>query len=142
MKSLILSILLIFTLTSCANKNLEPKSEEPRRIFTHISSDDNIRLQKALGYTANQMDRGVIVSIWADDKAVKMLSKKNASFYKKEQALIARLLKGNTTIVVCPMGMKNYGVNKDDLLDGVLIGGDFKLVDSLLFAPGVRTLNW
>lgn len=141
MKSLILSVLLVFALTSCANKNPETKDED-RRIFTHISSDDNLRLQKALGYTANQMDRGVKVFVWADDRAVLAFSKKNAESFKKEQTLIARLIKGGTTIVICPMGMKNYGVNVEDLIPDVNIGGTFKLVDSFLFAPNVRTLNW
>jgi intracellular sulfur oxidation DsrE/DsrF family protein len=118
------------------------KAEEPRRIFTHISSDASHRLQKALGYTANQMDRGVLVAVWADDRAVLALSKKNAEAFAKEQALIARLIKGNTTVVACPFSMKNYGVSAEDLLPGVVLGGSFDLVDSLLFAPGVRVLNW
>jgi len=118
------------------------KTEEPRRIFTHISSDENLRLQKALGYTANQMDRGVLVAVWVDDKAVRALSKKNAENFEKEQALVARLIKGKATVVACPFGMKNYGVSTEDLLPGVALGGSFDLVDSVLFAPGVRTLNW
>lgn len=142
MRNLILFIILILTLTSCADKNIETKSEEPRRILTHISSEDNLRLQKALGYTLHQMQRGVIVAVWIDDRAVKALSKKNADAYKKEQEFIAQLIKGHTTVVVCPFGMKNYGVDAEDLVPNVIIGGGFDVLDPLLFAPNVRTLNW
>lgn|GEM_PF-1731885 len=118
------------------------RAEEPRRIFTHISTDANHRLQKALGYTANQMDRGVLVAVWADDTAVLALSKKNAEAFAKEQAQVARLIEGKALVVACPFSMKHYGVSAEDLVPGVVVGGSFDLLDSFLFAPGVRTLNW
>lgn len=61
--------------------------------------------------------------------------------FGKEQTVVARLLAGGAPVIACPFGMKVCGVDSDDLLPGVIIAS-FEIVDSLLFSPEVRVLNW
>lgn len=133
---IISALVLCFMLSNGASQ-----AEEPRSLFIHISSDTDSRLRKSLGYSANQMDRGVSVTVYVDDKGVLAFSKRNKDSYITAQKLVERLINGSAKVIVCPFSMKIFNVNPDELLPGVVIGS-FEIVDPLLFAPGVRVLNW
>lgn len=110
-------------------------------LFTNVMTEDPHRAKMALMFSKNQMERKHPVSIFLNDKAVVLASKANAEKFKEQQGLIAALIAGGATVVVCPMCMKQYGVAEADLLPGLKVSNP-ELIGSLLFKDNTKTMSW
>lgn len=110
-------------------------------LFINLTSDEGHRVAMALAFGANQVKRGHPLTVFLNDRAVLAASKTNAGTFPEQQKTIAALLEDGTTVIVCPMCMKHYGVAEGDLLPGVKVGSP-DVTGSALFADGTRTLSW
>jgi predicted peroxiredoxin len=114
-------------------------------LIVHLSSDTPARLQKALGFALNQRKAGTKVTLYLDDRGVRVGAKSLNGTFAEEQKLLSEFAAGGSDIIVCPFGMNTYGVDKNDLLEGLTTGGkDFvpKFNEEYLFRPNTRVISW
>ena len=135
------------TLTLFTGCTQEPKTPEVAvvdSLFIHLSSDEPNRARKALGYALNQRKSGTEVLVWLDDRGVRVADKSINNEFAKVQTIIADLATNGVDIIVCPMGMSVYGVNKESLVEGVRMGGSQGKMETkeFLFRPNTKTLSW
>jgi predicted peroxiredoxin len=95
----------------------------------------------AIGFGSNQLQRGHGLTIFFNDKGVKVASKANAAVYPEQQKLIRMLVEKGATVLVCPMCMKQYGVKESDLLPGLKVSSP-ESTGNAIFAEGAQTLSW
>ena len=110
-------------------------------LFINLTSDDGHRINMALTFGGKQHERGHKLTVFMNDKAVLAASKANSEKFSGQQAAIAGLLEAGATVIVCPMCMKHYGVNKEDLLEGLKLGAP-DITGAALFEDNSRTLTW
>jgi predicted peroxiredoxin len=114
-------------------------------LIVHLSSDVSARLQKALGFALNQRGAGTKVTLYLDDRGVRVADKSLSGLFVEEQKLLEELAAGDSDVIICPFGMNAYDVDKNDLLEGLTIGGkDFipKFNEEYLFSPNTRIISW
>lgn len=110
-------------------------------LFINLTSDDGHRVNMALAFGGNQLERGHPVTVFLNDRGVMAASKANAVQFTDQQTTLQQLLDGGATILVCPMCMKHYGIAEADLLDGLKVGNP-ELTGAQLFQDDVVTLTW
>ncbi len=110
-------------------------------LFVNATSDDPHRALMALTFTKNQQDRKHPVTIFLNDRAVLIGSKKNARRYKEHQDLLAAMIKAGANVLICPMCMQHYGVKPADVMDGIKVGNP-ELTGAALFKDNTKTLTW
>ncbi|WP_321341842.1 DsrE family protein [Breoghania sp.] len=110
-------------------------------LFINLTSDDGHRINMALAFGGKQHKLGHKLTVFMNDKAVMAASKANSERFAAQQATIAGLLEAGATIIVCPMCMKHYGVNKEDLMEGLKPGAP-EITGAALFEDNSRTLTW
>lgn len=110
-------------------------------LFINATSDEPHRAKMALLFAKNQLERKHPVAIFLNDKAVLIGSKAQAGKYGEHQEIIAGLIKGGATVIICPMCMKHYEVKESDLIDGIKVGNP-ELTGGLLFKDNTKTLSW
>jgi sulfur relay (sulfurtransferase) complex TusBCD TusD component (DsrE family) len=81
------------------------------------------------------------LTIFLNDKGVLVGARSNASRYAEHQKSLAELMSKGTTVLICPMCMKHYGVTQSDLLPGIKVGSP-DVTGGALFKDGSRTLTW
>ena len=113
---------------------------EKNPLFTHITSDSVHKSTMALQFSNKMQKKGHHVTIYLTDTGVRVASK-NLGQFKKAQMIIADLVKNGANIYICPMCMKEYGVEGEDLVKGLKVG-NADLLEKALFAPNVSTINW
>ncbi len=113
----------------------------PTSLFINMTTDEGHRSSMAIGFGSNQLQRGHGLTIFFNDKGVKVASKVNASLYPEQQKLIQTLVGKGATILVCPMCMKQYGIKEADLLAGLKVSSP-ELTGNAIFAEGAQTLSW
>jgi intracellular sulfur oxidation DsrE/DsrF family protein len=55
--------------------------------------------------------------------------------------MLADLMGKGAVVMICPMCMKQYGVNESDLLPGLKVGNP-ELTGAALFKDNTKTLTW
>ncbi|MEB8385791.1 DsrE family protein [Rhodobacteraceae bacterium KMM 6894] len=110
-------------------------------LFINLTSDDGHRVNMALAFGGNQLERGHPLTVFLNDRGVMAASKANAVQFTDQQTTLQKLLDSGATILVCPMCMKHYGVAENDLLDGLKVGNP-DLTGTHLFQGNVVTLTW
>lgn len=113
----------------------------PAPLFVNMTTDESHRASMAIGFGQNQLLRGHGLTVFLNDKGVKVGSKANAAAFTGQQKMLKELLDKGATILVCPMCMKQYGVKEADLLPGLKISSP-ELTEKAVFAEGTRTLSW
>jgi sulfur relay (sulfurtransferase) complex TusBCD TusD component (DsrE family) len=129
--------------TACATSPSAqaPTSSQNAPLFINLTSDDPHRVDMALSFGTNQLNRGHGLTVFLNDKAVYVASKAYAERFPAQQKTLADLTQKGAAVFVCPMCMEHYGIKKDDLLTG-LKTSDPDTIGQSLFKPDTRTLNW
>ncbi len=110
-------------------------------LFINLTTDEIHRVDMALSFGKNQLERGHPLTVFFNDTGVLVVADANATTYAGQQAAIGALLEQGATIIACPMCMMYYGVDAAAIVDGVLVG-DPDLTGAALFQPGTVTLTW
>ncbi len=114
---------------------------QPASLFVNMTTDESHRANMAIGFGRNQLLRGHGLTLYLNDKGVKVASRANAAAFGEQQKLLKELVERGATILVCPMCMKHYGVQEADLLPGLKVSSP-ELTEKALFAEGARSLSW
>jgi predicted peroxiredoxin len=110
-------------------------------LFVNLTTDDAHRADMGLTFGKGQLELGHPLTIFLNDKGVFIGSKTNAGKFASLQKTLDDLMKNGTTVLVCPMCMKHYGVKEADLLPGLKVGNP-KLTGGALFKDNTKTLTW
>lgn len=110
-------------------------------LFINLTSDDNHRSLMAISFGQNQLQRGHPLTVYLNDRAVRIASKKESGVFAEQQALLQQIVAMGGTVLVCPMCIQKYGVSASDFLDGLKLTNP-DTTGAALFADNTRTLSW
>jgi sulfur relay (sulfurtransferase) complex TusBCD TusD component (DsrE family) len=110
-------------------------------LFINLISDDGHRATMAIGFGAKQQAKGHPLSLFINDKAVAIASKKNSAKFADQQKALADVIAKGGMVIVCPLCMKHYGVKEADLLPDFKVGNP-DLTGAALFKDNTKTLTW
>ncbi|EKO40934.1 MAG: DsrE/DsrF-like family protein [Solidesulfovibrio magneticus str. Maddingley MBC34] len=125
---------LLFPATFCQAGASDP-------LFINLTSDDDHRSLMAISFGQSQLQRGHPLTIYLNDKAVRIASKKESGVFAEQQALLQQIVIKGGTVLVCPMCSRKYGVAASDFLDGVKLTTP-DMTGAALFTDNTRTLSW
>lgn len=137
MRRLLLAVALLAPL-GCA---MPARAGDSDPLFVNATTDQVHRARMAIVFSKNQLDRKHPVTIFLNDRAVLIGSKKNARRYKEHQDLLAAMIKAGANVLICPMCMQHYGVKPADVMDGIKVGNP-ELTGAALFKDNTKTLTW
>jgi intracellular sulfur oxidation DsrE/DsrF family protein len=72
---------------------------------------------------------------------VAIASRKNSNTYADQQKALADVIAKGGMVIVCPLCMKHYGVDENDLMPGFKVGNP-DLTGAALFRDNTKTLTW
>ncbi len=126
MKALRISLGILFVLLVTAMTPLS--AEKQRSIFYNITTDEAWKVGMALGQATKALEKGYKVTIHLNTRAVFIASKAFASDHngasgKSLEDMLKTLLDKGAQVLMCPMCTKKAGLTKDDLIEGVIMGG-------------------
>jgi len=110
-------------------------------LFVNLTTDEPHRANMGITFGKNQAERGHALTIFLNDRGVLIGSKSNAAKFAAHQKALSELMSKGAVVLICPMCMKQYGVNEADLLPGLKIGNP-ELLDAALFKGSTKTLTW
>jgi sulfur relay (sulfurtransferase) complex TusBCD TusD component (DsrE family) len=110
-------------------------------LFINLTSDDSHRALMAISFGQAQMERGHPLTIFLNDHAVMVASKKHAAMYAVQQKLLSAIAAGGGTVLVCPMCSKKFGVAEADFVPGAKLGNP-DMTGAALFKDNGKTLSW
>jgi sulfur relay (sulfurtransferase) complex TusBCD TusD component (DsrE family) len=110
-------------------------------LFVNLTTDEPHRANMGITFGKNQAERGHALTIFLNDRGVLIGSKSNAAKFAAHQKTLSELMGKGAVVLICPMCMKQYGVNESDLLPGLKIGNP-ELLDAALFKGSTKTLTW
>lgn len=110
-------------------------------LFINLTSDDGHRSLMAISFGQNQLQRGHPLTVYLNDKAVRIASKKQGEAFAEQQALLQQIVAKGGAVLVCPMCSQKYGVAESDFLDGVKLTNP-DTTGAALFMDNTRTLSW
>jgi sulfur relay (sulfurtransferase) complex TusBCD TusD component (DsrE family) len=110
-------------------------------LFVNLTTDDPHGANMAITFGKSQFERGHPLTIWLTDKGVFIGSKANAARFANHQEMLAALINKGAVVIICPMCMEHYGVNKADILPGIKVGNP-ELTGGVLFKDNTKTLTW
>ena len=121
--------------------------ESEQKLFVNLTSDEINRATMAIVFSTNILTKKKIpVTIFLNVEGVRIADKtlpehKHANG-KSTKEMLSAFIKAGGRVIVCPMCMKNVGgINKDDLLDGIEIGGP-DVTWPALFADDTTVLSY
>ena len=110
-------------------------------LFVNATSDEAHKSTMALVFSKSKQEHQHAVTVFLNDRAVLLASKKDAAKFPEQQSLLEGIVKAGGTVLVCPMCMKAYGVTEADLLPGLKVASP-EAVDAALFRDNTKTLSW
>lgn len=110
-------------------------------LFINATTDDGRRMRMALAFAQNQLERKHPITIFLNDRGVLVGAAKNKDRFEAQQAMLATLIAGGATVLICPMCMEHYGVKSGDLLPNVRVGNP-DVTGAALFKDNTKTLTW
>jgi len=110
-------------------------------LFINLTSDDGHRSHMAISFGQKQLQRGHPLTVYFNDKAVRIASKKEGVAFAEQQSLLQQIVDKGGTVLVCPMCSQKYGVVESDFLDGVKLTNP-DTTGAALFTDNTRTLSW
>jgi sulfur relay (sulfurtransferase) complex TusBCD TusD component (DsrE family) len=110
-------------------------------LFINLTSDDSHRALMAISFGQAQMERGHPLTVYLNDKAVLVTSKKNAAQFAEQQKMLSGIAAKGGTVLVCPMCSKKFGVAEADLVPGAKVGNP-DITGPALFKDNTKTLSW
>ncbi len=114
-------------------------SDDP--LFINVTTDEGHRMSMALTFGGKQMKLGHPLTVFLNDRAVFAATSANAEKFAAQQKAIADLLASGATVIVCPMCMKHYGIDKETLLPGLTMGSP-DVTGGALFKDNSKSLSW
>ncbi len=110
-------------------------------LFINLTSDDSHRALMAISFGQGQMERGHPLTVYLNDKAVLVASKKNAAQFAEQQKLLSGIAAKGGTVLVCPMCSKKFGVAEADFISGAKLTSP-DITGPALFKDNTKTLSW
>ena len=110
-------------------------------LFVNMTSDDLHRADMAIFFGGNQYEHGHPLTIFLNDKAVRIGSKTNSRRFSEQQKALTQLMDKGASVLICAMCMKYYGVREADLLPGIKVGGP-NLTGEALFKDNTKSISW
>ena len=132
----------ILLLTLCIGALISPTyAGDTDPLFISLTSDDSHRAKMAISFGGNQYNLGHPLTIFLNDRGVRVGSKKNSEKFAEQQKALIELAQNGATVLMCPMCKKHYGVEDADLLPGLQVGRP-ELTGPALFKENTKTLTW
>jgi sulfur relay (sulfurtransferase) complex TusBCD TusD component (DsrE family) len=132
-RNLLLACMSLFAMTSYAT-NSDP-------LFVSLTSDEPHRVTMALNFSKHHAANGHPLSVFLSDKGVYLGVKASRSSHPEQQKLLAEMIAGGSTVIMCPPCLRHYGFTEADLLPGIKLGGA-QVTGEALFKPNTKTLSW
>ena len=140
-------LMVIFTLVFMAFSPNLYASDDGDKLFVNITSDDINRAAMAIGFSTKiRMQKKIPVTIFLNVEGVRIADKNilghKHSTGKSLKEMLAGFMQAGGKVIVCPMCMKNVGgLSKDDLIEGVVVGGS-DVTWPALFADDTTVLSY
>lgn len=132
--------MLVFSTTAFA-------SDSEQKLFVNLSSNDMDRAAMAIGFSTKvRTQKKIPVTIFLNVDGVRIADKnipghKHANG-KTLQEMLTHFMAAGGKVIVCPMCMKHVGgMTKDDLMEGVGVGGP-DVTWPALFADDTTVLSY
>ena len=132
-------LLAIALIVGCLSPSALAGNTDP--LFVNLTTDDAHRANMALTFGRGQLELGHPLTIFLNDKGVRIGSKANAAQFAHHQKALVELLGKGATVLMCPMCMQHYGVKEADLLSGIRVANP-ELTGGALFKDNTKTLTW
>jgi sulfur relay (sulfurtransferase) complex TusBCD TusD component (DsrE family) len=139
MKPVLGMLLSVVLIVGCLSPSALAGNTDP--LFVNLTTDDSHRANMALTFGKGQLELGHPLTIFLNDKGVRIGSKANVATFSNHQKTLAELISKGATVLMCPMCMKHYGVKETDLLSGIRVGNP-ELTGGALFKDNAKTLTW
>ena len=119
-------------------------------LFINLTTDDTWAAGKAIMFAHEKsLENGHPTAIWMNVRAVYLADKKRPSHIHgmmaekgtSIQGLLSNFMADGGVVIMCGACTKAAGLTKADYIDGVQMG-NFPLIESWLFKPGMKTLAW
>ena len=110
-------------------------------LFINLTSNDSHRALMAISFGKAQMERGHSLTLYLNDKAVLVASKKNAAKFAEQQKLLSGIVEKGGTVLVCPICSKKFGVAEADFIPGAKLTSP-DITGPALFKDNTKTLSW
>ena len=140
-------LMVIFTLVFMVFSPTLYADEDGQKLFVNITSDDINRAAMAIGFSTKvRMKKKIPVTIFLNVEGVRIADKNipghKHSTGKSLKEMLAGFMQAGGKVIVCPMCMKNVGgLTKDDLIEGVVVGGP-DVTWPALFAEDTTVLSY
>ena len=121
--------------------------QDEQKLFVNLTSHEINRATMAIGFSTNVLTKKKIpVTIFLNVEGVRIadtsLPEHKHANGKSTREMLSAFIKAGGKVIVCPMCMKNVGgINKGELLDGVVIGGP-DVTWPALFADDTTVLSY
>lgn len=146
MKRLTKLTLWIFALTVIATGSAFA-GETGKSLFVNLTSNEMDRAAMAISFSTRvRQQKQIPVTIFLNVDGVRLVNRHIPGSThvsgKTLQEMLADFMASGGTVLACPMCMKNVGgMTKDDLIDGVIVGGS-GITWPALFADNTTVLNY
>ena len=111
-------------------------------LFVNLTTDETHRARMALVFASRQQQLGRPIVVFLNDRGVLLGSTTNSDKVKEHQQVQATMIDQGGDVLVCPMCMEHYGVDKADLRPGLKLSNP-KIVGGALFDDDdTKTLSW
>lgn len=119
-----------------------PAAADQDKLFVNLTTDEARRVAMAVGFaTKVREDKKIPVTIFLNVEGVR-LANKNIAHCGASQELLKEFMRSGGRVIVCPMCMQNVGgMDQDDLISGVEIGGP-EVTWPALFDDDVTVLSY
>lgn len=110
-------------------------------LFINLTSDDPHRALMAISFGQAQMERGHPLTVYLNDHAVFVASKKHSAKFAEQQKLLSAIAAGGGAVLVCPMCSRKFGVPEADFISGARLTSP-DITGPALFRDNTKTLSW
>ena len=131
----LLAVLAFAAITTATFANDDP-------LFVNLTTDENHRARMALVFASRQQQLGRPITLFLNDRGVLLSSTKNADKFKGHQEVLSGLIDKGATVLVCPMCMEHYGVDKTDLAPGLKLSNPEVVGEALFADDNTKSLTW
>jgi len=119
-----------------------PAAADDAKLFINLTTDEARRAAMAIGFaTTVREEMKIPVTIFLNVEGVR-LAHKNIAHCGATQNMLKEFMRDGGRVIICPMCMQTVGgMEKEDLISGVEIGGP-QVTWPALFDEDVRVLSY
>jgi sulfur relay (sulfurtransferase) complex TusBCD TusD component (DsrE family) len=114
---------------------------DPAPLFLNLTVDNSHQSGVGLNFAKDQFERGHPLTIFLNDRAVRIGATANTRYFISHQELLRELIKKGATVLVCRPCALHYGVSESNLMPGMQIAYP-DVINKALFRDNTRTLTW